>query len=85
LAVNRDYSPNKPFHRLEGGMAKNHYSALQVDVVALAINRDYYPNKLFHRLEGGIAKCHYSALQVDVVALAINRNYSHRMEGDGRP
>ena len=47
LAVNRDYSPNKPFHRLEGGMAKNHYSALQVDVVALAINRNYS-----HRMEG---------------------------------
>jgi len=43
----RDYSRNKPFHRLEGGMAKNHYSALQVDVVALVINRNYS-----HRMEG---------------------------------
>ena len=47
LAVNRDYSPKKLFHSLEGGMAKGRYPALQVDVVALAINRNYS-----HRMEG---------------------------------
>ena len=50
LAVNRDYSPNEPFHKMEGGVA-----GLQLIIVALAVNRDYSPNEPFHGMEVGIA------------------------------